>query len=302
VGLGAHVTLLDSLDPRYGGNRFNLQGIEDRVRTVVGDVRVTHVLAPLVHDAEIVFHLAAQVSYSDSLAIPVEDYEVTAGSTLQILECCRAMTAKPLVVLASSRMVVGKVGPGPLTEEAPTNPLSLYGVHKLASEKYLSIYQHFFDMPTLALRITNPYGPRQQIHHSKYSLVGWFVRQAMEGRTIKVFGEGTQRRDYIFADDIGEAFLRCAAAPEAVGQVVNLGSGVATEFREMVTAVVEVVGTGRVEFVPWPENYERLETGDVTADTSRLHGLTGWQPGVDLRTGVARTAEYYRHHGEHYIR
>ncbi|MHB2031980.1 MAG: NAD-dependent epimerase/dehydratase family protein [Gemmatimonadaceae bacterium] len=302
VALGAHVTLLDSLDSRYGGNRFNIAGIEDQIRVIEGDVRDDETLGPLVRAADIVFHLAAQVSYVDSLTIPMEDLAVTAGSTLQLLEVCRGMEHKPLVVLASSRMVVGRISHGILTEDAPTNPLSLYGVHKLASEKYLQIYQHFFGVPTIALRITNPYGPRQQIHHNKYSLVGWFVRQALAGETIKVFGDGRQRRDYIFADDIAEAFLRCTAAPEAVGQVVNLGSGVTTEFREMVADIVEIVGTGRVEFVPWPNDYERLETGDVQADVSKLQRLTNWAPDVHLREGIARTADFYRRHLRHYVR
>ncbi|MGD9763481.1 MAG: NAD-dependent epimerase/dehydratase family protein [Candidatus Binatia bacterium] len=301
-GYGAAVTVVDSLDPRYGGNAFNLRKTAGELTTVVHELRDMAVVRPYIESADFIFHLAAQVSYIDSLSIPLEDLLMNAGLTLQLLEECRRLTAKPVVVFASSRMVVGKVPQRLVSEDVPPNPVSLYGVHKLASERYLAIYHQNFGIPTLALRITNPYGPRQQIHHNRYCMVGWFIRQALEGRTIKVFGDGSQRRDYIYIEDLAEAFLRCALARGAVGGVVNVGSGVATRFRDMVETVVDMVGRGRVEFTPWPQDYKKIETGDVVADLTRLYELTGWRARVDLRTGIERTAEYYRTHWAHYVR
>jgi len=302
VNYGAKVTLVDSLNPLYGGNPFNVQDLGIKVSTVVGDLRDVRVVRDHVHDQDFIFHLAAQVSYIDSLNMPMEDLLSNAGMTLQLLEECRRLSAKPRFVLASSRMVVGRIEGPTQTEDAPVNPLSLYGVHKYASERYLAIYHQNFGIPTLALRITNPYGPRQQIHHSKYSLIGWFIRQALENQTITIFGDGDQRRDYVYIDDLTEGFLRCAAAPHAVGTVVNLGSGIATRFCDMVKAIIDIVGHGRVEFVPWPKDYAKLETGDAVADLSRLQQLTGWRAQTDLRTGIRRTADYYRRHWEHYVR
>jgi nucleoside-diphosphate-sugar epimerase len=301
---GADITLVDSLQPLYGGNRFNVHDVESELCTIVADLRDANVIRRAVQDTDVIFHLAAQVSYIDSLSMPMEDLALNAGLTLQILEEVRRLPdkSKPKVVFASSRMVVGRVDGPMLTEETRPQPLSLYGVHKLASERYLAIYHQNFGIPTLALRITNPYGPRQQIHHSKYSMVGWFIRQALENQTIRIFGDGEQRRDYVYIDDLAEAFLRCAAAEQAVGMVVNVGSGVVTRFRDMVRTVLDVVGSGRLEFVPWPKDYERLETGDVVTDISRLHRLTGWRSRVDLRTGVALTTDYYRRHWDHYVR
>ncbi len=301
-GYGAAVTVVDSLNPLYGGNWFNLREVSDQLTVVVHDVRDMVVMRAHLEAADFVFHLAAQVSYIDSLSMPLDDLLMNAGLTLQLLEECRRLGVKPMIVLASSRMVVGKVERRLVTEDAPPNPVSLYGVHKFASERYLSIYHQNFGIPTLSLRITNPYGPRQQIHHNRYCMVGWFIRQALEDRTIQIFGDGAQRRDYVYIDDLAEAFLRCALAREAVGSVVNVGSGMATRFRDMVRTVVEVVGKGRIEFVPWPRAYEKLETGDVVADLTRLHALTGWRSRVDLRAGVERTTAYYRTHWAHYVR
>ena len=301
-GFGAEVTVVDSLIPRYGGNRFNVRDVSGQLTTLVHDARDLGAVRPHLEAADFVFHLAAQVSYIDSLSMPLEDLMLNAGLTLQLLEECRRLTVKPVLVLASSRMVIGKADEAFVTEESPANPVSLYGVHKLASEKYLQIYHQNFGLPTIALRITNPYGPRQQIHHNRYCMVGWFIRQALENRTIQIFGDGQQRRDYVYIDDLAEAFLRCAVTREAVGGVVNIGSGVPTRFRDMVETVVDVVGRGRVEFVPWPAAYEKIETGDVVADLSRLHQLTGWYSQIDLRAGVERTTEYYRQHWDHYVK
>lgn len=302
VEFGARVAVIDSLHPLYGGNRYNVDGLDGQVKTIVGDARDIAAIRPYLREADYVFHLAAQVSYIDSLGMPLEDLQVNAGLTLQLLEECRHLSVKPRFVFASSRMVLGRVANGCPSEEEPAHPLTLYGVHKFASERYLAIYHQTFGIPTMTLRITNPYGPRQQIHHNKYAMVGWFIRQALEGQTIRVFGDGAQRRDYIYIDDLTEAFLRCAMAGDGAGEVVNIGSGVATRFRDMVETVVDVVGRGAVEFVPWPADYEKVETGDFVADLTKLERLTAWRSRVDLRTGIERTCEYYRRAWRQYVR
>lgn len=301
LAAGAKVTLIDNLSPLYGGNVYNVHDIRDEIRLVVSDIREGEILAPLLEKADVIFHLAAQVSYIDSLNIPFEDLDLNARTTLQILEGCRTLNRKARIVFASSRMVYGKVDRPSIAEDCPANPLSLYGIHKLASESYLRLYQRNFGMPVTILRLTNPYGPRQQVKHSKYSLVGWFVRQAMEGKVIRIFGTGTQLRDYVYADDVARAMLGCAQAPDAVGEVINVGSGTSTRFCDMVQAVLQCVKTGRMEFVPWPDNYEHLETGDISIDISKLSRIASWRPDVSLKEGIDRTHEYYRAHLKEYV-
>jgi nucleoside-diphosphate-sugar epimerase len=301
VEFGAHVTVVDNLSPLYGGNRYNISGAADRIEVIVDDVRNLDVMKPLIAKADTMFHLAAQVSYVDSLSMPDEDLDLNARATLEILECSRALNPRMHILFSSSRMIYGKVEAPLVTETSPTNPLSLYGIHKLTAEKYLLMYFKDFGIPTTILRLTNPYGPRQQIKHSKYSLVGWFVRQAMDGNVIRVFGDGGQLRDYVFVDDVVEAMVRCAATPRAAGEVVNVGSGQSTRFRDMVTEVLACVNRGRAEFVPWPEDYERVETGDISVDISKLTALTSWQPRYGLKDGIQRTFAYYSAHATHYI-
>lgn len=298
---GAHVTVIDNLHPLYGGNLFNIADARDRIEVVVDDIRNLAVMGPLIERADIMFHLAGQVSYIDSLSMPYEDLDLNARATLGILECCRKSNPKLRILFSSTRMTYGRAEVPILTEASPTNPLSLYGIHKLTAEKYLLMYYKDFGIPSTVLRLTNPYGPRQQIKHSKYSVVGWFVRQAMEGNVIKIFGDGEQLRDYVFVDDIVTAMIGCASGPVAVGEVVNVGSGQSTRFRDMVSTVVNCVNRGRMEFVPWPDDYERVETGDIAVDISKLKSLTAWQPRWTLQEGIQKTFEYYSAHGSRYV-
>lgn len=301
VSFGAKVSIIDNLDPLYGGNEFNLQSIRDKVKVVIGDVRDESLLTPLLMDCDIVFHFAAQVSYIDSLNMPFTDLDLNARTTLSILEIIRKHNLPAKVVFSSSRMVIGKSNDILVDESVQTNPLTLYAIHKLTSEKYLLMYHADFGIPVIIFRITNPYGIRQQVKHSKYSLVGWFIRMAMENKTITVFGDGKQLRDYIYVEDIIEAFLLSTANPDSAGEVINLGSGYSSEFGGMVKDIVRIVGTGGIKYVDWPENYERVETGNFQVDISKLKSLTGWAPSFTLEQGIRLTYEYYKSNLSHYI-
>ena len=300
--LGAQVIILDSLNPLYGGNRFNLNpALVQKMRVFIGDVRDKNLVSELVDGVDVIYHFAAQVSYIDSGNIPYEDLDVNQMATLNILEACRHINPQAKVLFASSRLVLGETKMSNISEDHPTDPLSLYGVHKLASEKYLNVYYRNFGIPTTVLRITNPYGPRQQIKHNKYSLVGWFIRQAIEGKSIPVFGDGRQLRNYIYVDDIVDAFLGCGATTATDGQLYFVGSRENSEFREMVELVVETVGCGTIRYVPWPKDYEKVETGDVIIDTTKLNNTIGWEPKISLKEGVLRTYQYYEKNWKEYI-
>ena len=301
VAYGANVTILDNFNPLYGGNLYNIREIQEKVNLVINDVRNSEIVLTLVEKTDIIFHLAAQVSYIDSLNIPFEDLDINARSTMNILELCRKYNPKAKIIFSSSRMVYGKVEKPLITENCETNPLSLYGIHKLTSEKYLLMYYKDFNIPFTVLRLTNPYGPRQQVKHNKYSLIGWFIRQAMEEKVIKIYGDGQQLRDYIYIDDIVDAIIQSAASEKAVGEIVNVGSGQSTKFCDMVKTVLDVVQKGSMEYIPWPANYEKVETGDISVDISKLKKITSWHPEHSLRDGIINTFEYYNRNLSHYI-
>ena len=122
----------------------------------------------------------------------------------------------------------------------------------------------------------------------------------MENQTIKIFGDGAQLRDYIYVDDMVDAMILAASTDRCSGEVYNLGSGTGTPFGNMAKAVVEAVGLGQVEFVPWPDDYEKNETGHYVTDITKARNQLGFEPKVSLLDGIERTAAYYRQYRQHY--
>jgi nucleoside-diphosphate-sugar epimerase len=297
---GAEVTVFDALLAPYGGNPFNLDGYADRIRFVRGDIRDAEAVARALEPAEIVFSLAAQVSYLSSNTDPFLDLEINARGQLVLLEACRKAGGERRLLFPSSRFVYGTIERSPVDEGHPLNCRSVYGIHKLAGEKYYRLYHDLHGLRTVSLRISNPYGPRQQMKHSQYGIVNWFVRQALEGRPLTIYGDGAQVRDYVFVEEVAEAFLATALRSSFDGDVLNVGSGVGTPFREMVETVAKVLPGTRIEQVEWPPDRVLNETGDYVADLSRIRALTGWAPRVPLEEGIRTTVEYYRRHRDRY--
>lgn len=300
VAAGATVTILDTLAPQYGGNLFNLEGIEDRARFVYGDIRELPLVSELVKDQDVIFNMAAQVSYVDSNLDPFFDLDINCRGHLTVLEACRRHNPKARLVFPSSRFVYGSIERNPVDESHPFNCLSVYGVHKLNGEKYYHFYHSAHGLEAVIFRIANPYGPRQQMKHGKYGILNWFVRQALEGRPLTVYGDGAQKRDYVYVEDLARAMLLGAAARHLKFEVFNVGSGRGLAFREMAELIAREVGDTRVDTLPWPKDRYFVETGDYVSDIGRLRRLLGWEPRTSIEEGVAATVAYYRRHADRY--
>ncbi|HEX9883527.1 MAG TPA: NAD-dependent epimerase/dehydratase family protein [Desulfobaccales bacterium] len=300
VGHGARVTVLDAMLPMYGGNLCNLEGIAPRLEFLQGDIRDLDLLTRLVPGFDFILSLAGQVSYVDSNTEPLLDLDINCKGHIQTLEACRRENPRARLLFASSRFVYGRIEYNPVDEDHPFNCLSIYGIHKLAGEKYYRFYHEAYGLPTVSVRIANPYGPRQQMKHSKYGIVNWFIRLALEGKPLTVFGDGRQRRDYVFVEDLAEAALALLLTPGTEGQSYNLGSGTGTPFIEMAQLVAQAVPGTEVQQVPWPADRYFVETGDYLSDIGKLTGATGWRPRTSLQDGIARTVDFYRRHGSRY--
>jgi len=300
VELGAKVHILDSLNPLYGGNLFNINGIKDRVSLTIGDIRDEKILAQTIPGKDYIFSFAAQVSPIDSDLMPREDLYVNLLGHQKILEACRNYNKNTKILFSSSRMVYGRTKDVSITEESSTSPINIYAVHKLCVEKYYLNYFKNHGIKSVIARLTNPYGIRQQIKHSKYSIPGWFMRLAMEDQLIKIFGDGTQIRDYIYIDDLVEGLLLLMLSENSSGEIFNIGSGVHTKFKDMVESVISAVGKGEIEYVPWPDNYKNIETGDAPVSIEKIKKLTGWKPKTSIIEGMNKMVEYYRAHKDKY--
>jgi UDP-glucose 4-epimerase len=297
---GAEVTVLDSMLPLYGGNMFNLHGIEDWITFVRGDIRDLPVLRQLVPGADIIFSLAAQVSYVDSNTDPLLDLDINCRGHLGLLEICREVNPEVKLVFASSRFVYGAIEYSPVDENHPFNCLSIYGIHKLAGEKYYRFYYDRYGIETVSLRIANPYGPRSQMKHSRYGIVNWFIRLALEGKPLTIYGDGAQVRDYIYVDDIARCLVAVALSDKTAGYVYNVGSGVGTPFVDMARTIAELIAGTEVVYLEWPQDRYFVETGDYVSNIDCLREATGWAPQYSLADGISMAIEYYRKYREHY--
>jgi UDP-glucose 4-epimerase len=298
--LGARVTAVDSLLPDYGGNLFNLSGYEDRVRVNIADVR-GHGMEYLVRGQEVLFNLAGQVSHIDSMTDPVTDLEINCTSQLRVLEAVRRGNPGLKIVYAGTRQVYGRPRYLPVDEKHLLQPVDVNGINKISGEFYHLVYHQVYGIRASSLRLTNTYGPRQLIRHSRQGFIGWFVRQAAFGEEIQIFGDGSQQRDFNHVDDVVDAFLRAAAMDQADGKVFNLGDEQPISLLELAKMLVEVAGEGRYILVPFPADRKRIDIGDFYADTSKVRSTLGWTPSVPLRRGLEETIAYYRENREHYV-
>jgi UDP-glucose 4-epimerase len=301
VDLGADVLLVDSLIPDYGGNLYNIDGIEGRVYVNVADVRQQSTLNHLVKGCEVIFNLAGQVSHIDSMRDPYADLEINCRGQLTILEACRHNNPDAKVVYAGTRQVYGRPHSLPVDESHLVRPTDVNGINKAAGEYYHLVYNNVFGVRACSLRLTNVYGPRQLIKHNRQGFIGWFIRLAIEGATIQIYGDGSQRRDFVFVDDAVDAFLRAGADDLCNGEVYNIGGREPISHRDLTALLVEVAGSGRVEYVPWPEDKKAIDIGDFVADSSKFTHRTGWTQSVPLREGLQRTIAFYRQHWDHYV-
>jgi UDP-glucose 4-epimerase len=301
VGLGANVLLVDSLIPEYGGNLFNIAGIEDRVRVNIADVRQQSTMNYLVRDNDVIFNLAGQVSHIDSMQDPYTDLEINCRSQLSILEACRRYNPAVKVVFAGTRQVYGRPDSVPVTEHHLVRPTDVNGINKAAGEYYHLVYNNVFGVRACSLRLTNAYGPRQLIKHNRQGFLAWFIRQALEDHEIQIYGDGRQIRDFVYVDDCADAFLRAGASDACNGQVFNVGGAEPTAHRALVELLIELAGRGRYRFVEWPPEKKAIDIGDFYADSSSIAQTLGWKPITLLREGLARTLDYYRNHMHHYV-
>jgi UDP-glucose 4-epimerase len=298
--LGAEVLAVDSLLPDYGGNLFNLAGYEDRVRINIADVR-GHAMAHLVRGQELLFNLAGQVSHIDSMQDPFTDLEINCRSQLWILEAVRRNNPALKLVYAGTRQVYGKPRYLPVDESHLLNPTDVNGINKISGEFYHLVYHSVYGIRACSLRLTNSYGPRQLIRHSRQGFIGWFVRQALLGEPIEIFGDGRQKRDFDYVDDVVDAFLRAGAMDAADGEVFNLGGQPPVSLLELALLLRELSGHGSHRLVPFPAERKRIDIGDFYADASKFKRALGWEPRVTLREGLSRTLAYYREHKDRYL-
>ncbi|MFN8513364.1 MAG: NAD-dependent epimerase/dehydratase family protein [Thermomicrobiales bacterium] len=301
ASLGARVTVVDSMLPGAGGNLANLADIRDRVQINISDVRDPNSFRYLVRGQRYLFNLAGQVSHIDSMRDPFTDLEINARSQLSMMEACRHHNPDIRVVFTATRQQYGRALHLPIGEEHPQHPVDVNGINSIAGESYHILYHQVYGIRATSLRLTNTYGPRMLIRHNRQTAIGWLIRLAVEGKPIDLFGDGQQRRDFNYVDDVVEAILLAATHPAAEGEIFNLG-GDPVSLRDAVELLVQVAESpGGYRLVPFPPERKAIDIGDVYTDYAKIARTLGWHPRTTLRDGLARSVAFYREHFRDYV-
>lgn len=296
---GADLTLVDSLAPGQGGNRFNIHGLGKKARVRISDIRDRASIERLVRGQEFIFNMAGQVSHIDSVTDPFTDLEINCRAQLSLLEACRRHNPGVKVLFASTRQVYGVPSTHTVAEDHPLHPTDVNGIHKEAGEHYHLLYHRLYGVRATALRLTNTYGPRQLMKHNRQGFIAWFVRLAIEGGDIPLFGGGRQHRDMNHVEDVVDAFL-LAADEKADGEVYNLGTDRSVSLRRIAEMLVRLSGRGRWHAVPFPPEKKRIDIGSYHADISKIRRELGWRPRIDLEEGLRETLAFYGTNRSHY--
>ena len=290
---GHEIVVIDSLIPQYGGNMHNIKGFESLITVNISDIRDPYATRTLIKDADIIFNLAGQTSHADSMHDPFSDLEINAKAQLSLLEAVREVCPESRVVFASTRQIYGRPDYLPVDEKHPIRPVDVNGVNKVAGENYHVLYNNVYGIKTSCLRLTNTYGPGMRIKDARQTFVGIWLRNALEGKTIEVYGDGLQLRDFNYVDDVVEALIKASEQDSCLGKCINLGGTEVLSLVDLAELICAECPKASWKLVPFPEERRAIDIGDYYASCEQAKSLLCWEPKVSMKEGLAKTLEYY---------
>jgi UDP-glucose 4-epimerase len=301
LDLNNQVTVVDSLIPEYGGNLRNLSDVKNQISINLSDIRDVHSIKEIIKGQDYLFNLAGQTSHLDSMENPFTDLDINAKAQLSILEACRKNNPSVRIVFASTRQIYGKPSYLPVDEKHPLHPVDINGINKIAGEQYHILYHKVYGIASSVLRLTNTYGPRMRIKDARQTFLGIWIRNLLQGTPIQVFGDGRQRRDYNFVDDVIDALLIAATSDSAIGKAYNLGSPTPLSLEETARTMTNLVVDSTYKLVPFPKDRKEIDVGDFICDYRLFSQSFGWNPKVSFINGISQTLDFYRAELKHYL-
>lgn len=301
VSEGARVTLVDSLIPEYGGNRFNIQDFESKVEVNIADVRDPYAMPQLLAGKDYLFNLAGQTSHLDSMDHPMNDLQINAAAQLSILEACRQVNPGIKVVFAGTRQVYGKPVYLPVDEQHPLQPVDVNGINKLAGEWYHLLYNRVYGIRSCVLRLTNTYGPGMRVRDARQTFLGIWIRQILENNPVQIFGTGAQKRDFNYVDDCVDAMLLAGEQEIANGKIYNLGHEEVNALKEVAELMCTHIPGATYNCVPFPHERALIDIGDYYGSYQLIQSELGWKPRVGLKDGIQQTIQYYQKNLQIYL-
>ncbi|MBU4380831.1 GDP-mannose 4,6-dehydratase [Patescibacteria group bacterium] len=300
VELGSEVTVVDALIPELGGNQFNIDPIKKDVKVVIADMRDSAKMEKVLEGQEVVFNIAGQVSHEDGMVDPLWDLELNATSNIYFLEALRRVNPTAKVIHSGTRQIYGKIEHIPVNERHLVRPSDTNGISKFAGEWYHMVYASVYGLKTTSIRLTNTFGPRQLMRHGRQGFIPFFIRLALDGKEISVYGDGLQVRDMTYVTDANDAMLLAGQSDTSNGKYYNIGGIKPITLLDFTKNIVKMVKGSSYHLIPFPEGRKKIDIGDYVGDYTKIKEDLGWRPKVSIEEGLRRTISYYKKHKKHY--
>jgi UDP-glucose 4-epimerase len=290
--LGARVTIYDFLDPRSGGNMYNIKGIEEDIEIVANDLRNFEGVSAAIRQKDVVFNCAAYTSHPQSMTDPLTDIEVNCKGTIHVLEAARRFNPDVKIVHVGTSTQIGRMILPEVSEIHPEFPVDIYSANKSASEKYTLIYSNAYRLRATVVRLANNYGPRSNIRSADFGFVNYFIGLALKNQELTVFGNGDQVRNISFVGDSVGALIVASLSEKSNNDVFFAVADLQYTVAEISQAITENIG-GKLRFVEWPKDRASIEIGDAVISNAKIKNTLGWEPCVSLSSGLNLTKQYY---------
>lgn len=290
--LGAEVTVYDCLDPRSGGNMFNVHDIKDSIHIILNDIRNFEGVCACITNQDVLFNCAAFTSHPNAMKEPLIDIDVNCKGVINLLEAARRFNPDIKIVHVGTSTQIGKMQFNVVDETHPEFPLDIYSANKTASEKYALIYGNAYHLKTTVIRLANVFGPRSNIKSSDFGFINYFIGLALQGKELPVFGKGAQLRNISYVEDCVWGLILASQSDKSNGQVFFAVADRQYTVAEIAQEITTNIG-GKVRFVEWPKDREAIEIGDAMISNNKIKSVLNWAPQYDVRSGLIKTKEYF---------
>ncbi len=293
LGLGANVLIYDNLDCNGGGNLFNIEDIKKDVQVHFHDILDFDRLVHHIVNQDMIINCAASTSHPFSMREPTIDLDVNSRGVVNILDAIRRFNPAAKFIHLGTSTQLGRLIYQPADENHPEFPTDIYSANKSVSEKFVLIYARTYNLQAKVLRLSNVFGPRATINSPEFTFNNYFVGLAMQNREITVYGEGKQKRNVIYVEDVVEAIVKALSSDKGNGETFFVASDDHYSVGQIAEATVKCIGSGKVIHVPWPQARKAIDVGDAVISNRKFQDTFGFKTQYDLRSGLLKTKKYY---------
>ncbi len=301
VRAGARVTVVDPLVLGCGGNRINIEPVAGAVEVLECSIADAARMRPALSRCDVVFNLAGEISHLHSMLYPERDLEINVTAQLHFLHACMGASPGPRVVYAGTRQVYGVPEYLPVDERHPVNPADFNGVHKYAATQYHLMLYRMGRLDAAVIRLTHVYGPRMALDVPCQGFLNTYLRKALTGQALEIFGDGSPLRDPLYVDDAVEAFLLAGAAEKLPSRAYNVGGPEPLSLALIAATLSSAAGLPAATCRPFPEALKAIDIGSYHTDSTRIGAELDWRPATSFASGAPRTLAYYRENLPRYL-